>query len=435
MANSQPARRYTFDRVVRIIIGVITLAIILGVVAYLSDVLIPFVVAFLLAYLLNPLVNFVQRRIIRFRIAAIILSLIFVVLVVTVGTLLLLPLIIEQGQHLAELIHKVFQDKDLAAKISAFLPNDWWQACGDFLRKPEVAEYFGKSTASGGNVAAAAAQAATTMGTANPPGGWWEALTRFFSDPEISGYLSSDKFIGYVRATLARVAPVASTLFSSVFSGIVSVIMGITAATMVCLYLFYILRDYERLAGGWQQLVPPEHREWIVGFVSDFDMYMNRFFRAQTIIAAFSAAIMAVGFQIMGLPMGILLGLFCGALSIVPYLQAVGFIPAALLALIYSLDTGTSFLWVATQVVIVFAVAQVLYDVILVPKIMGDVTGLSPAVILLSLSIWWKFLGLLGFLIAIPMTCLLLVYYQRLINRNVSEGCPPGAVGEQSADK
>jgi predicted PurR-regulated permease PerM len=61
-------------------------------------------------------------------------------------------------------------------------------------------------------------------------------------------------------------------------------------------------------------------------------------------------------------------------------------------------------------------VVQIIQDVILVPKIMGKVTGLNPAMMMLSLSIWGKLLGLLGMIIALPVTCLLLVYYRRLIN-------------------
>ena len=63
--------------------------------------------------------------------------------------------------------------------------------------------------------------------------------------------------------------------------------------------------------------------------------------------------------------------------------------------------------------ILVFAVVQAIQDSFLVPRIMGRVTGLSPAVILLSLSVWGKLLGLLGLLIALPMTCLLIAYYRR----------------------
>ncbi|MBP5233036.1 MAG: AI-2E family transporter, partial [Planctomycetes bacterium] len=256
---------------------------------------------------------------------------------------------------------------------------------------------------------------------------WWENATGFFSDPQLTGYLSSERFVGYVRAALARVAPIAASVFTGVYSGIVAVIVGLAAAAMVVMYLFFILKDYEKVSSGWQQLIPPEQREFIIGFVSDFNVYMNRYFRNQAIIAFFSTVIMSAGFSLIGLPMGILLGIFCGVLSMVPYLQAVGFVPAALLALICALDTGVSFWWVAGEVALVFIVAQLAYDLVLGPRFMGEATGLSPAIILLSLSVWGKFLGLLGFLIALPMTCLLLAYYQRLIARPAEVAPAPPA--------
>jgi len=101
----------------------------------------------------------------------------------------------------------------------------------------------------------------------------------------------------------------------------------------------------------------------------------------------------------------------------VPYLQLVGLVPAFILALFYSLETGTS-LWVSLGMTgLVVFVVQVIQDTVLVPRIMGRVTGLNPVMILLSLSIWGKLLGLLGLLMAIPMTCLILAYYHRLIGR------------------
>jgi predicted PurR-regulated permease PerM len=63
----------------------------------------------------------------------------------------------------------------------------------------------------------------------------------------------------------------------------------------------------------------------------------------------------------------------------------------------------------------VFAVVQAIQDAILTPKIMGHVTGLNSAIILLSLSIWGSLLGILGMIIALPMTTLLISYYQRYV--------------------
>jgi predicted PurR-regulated permease PerM len=85
------------------------------------------------------------------------------------------------------------------------------------------------------------------------------------------------------------------------------------------------------------------------------------------------------------------------------------------LALIHALETGMSF-WVSLGLTaLVFAVVQIIQDAYLSPKIMGKVMGLSPAMILLSLSIWGKLLGILGLLIALPATCLVLAYYKRFV--------------------
>jgi predicted PurR-regulated permease PerM len=73
----------------------------------------------------------------------------------------------------------------------------------------------------------------------------------------------------------------------------------------------------------------------------------------------------------------------------------------------------------------VFAVVQVLQDGVLIPRIMGKVTGLSPAIILLALSIWGKLLGMLGLLIALPATCLLWAYWQRYVNHVSVAATPP----------
>jgi predicted PurR-regulated permease PerM len=102
----------------------------------------------------------------------------------------------------------------------------------------------------------------------------------------------------------------------------------------------------------------------------------------------------------------------------VPYLQLVGFIPTILLAVVKAADTGESFWLIMLSALIVFAVVQTIQDTILTPKIMGHVTGLNPAIILLSLSIWGSLLGILGMVIALPLTTLLITYYQRYVIKN-----------------
>jgi predicted PurR-regulated permease PerM len=92
-----------------------------------------------------------------------------------------------------------------------------------------------------------------------------------------------------------------------------------------------------------------------------------------------------------------------------------------LLSLVHAVETGTNPWLVLALTGAVFLVVQAIQDLLLVPKIMGDVTGLNPAMIMLSLSVWGKLLGLLGLIVALPMTYLLLVYYRRFLARHPAQ--------------
>ena len=84
------------------------------------------------------------------------------------------------------------------------------------------------------------------------------------------------------------------------------------------------------------------------------------------------------------------------------------------------METGQN-IWVSLGITaLVFLVIQLIQESILIPKIMNKVTGLHPAIILLSLSIWGSLLGLTGLILALPITTLLLSYYKRFINNEMN---------------
>ena len=99
----------------------------------------------------------------------------------------------------------------------------------------------------------------------------------------------------------------------------------------------------------------------------------------------------------------------------VPYLQTISLVPVSMLALFQCIESQTPFWKYMGLVLIIYAVVQTIQDLILTPKIMGNATGMNPAMILLSLSIWGKLLGMLGLLIALPVTFLLVSYYKSFI--------------------
>ncbi|KPJ78557.1 MAG: hypothetical protein AMJ54_02740 [Deltaproteobacteria bacterium SG8_13] len=360
LSNDKP---YTFDRVVRILIGVGFLAGLVWLMGYLSDVLIPFAVAFLLAYLINPLVVLIQRKIPN-RTVAVLLGLLIVVIVFAALVAVVVPMVVKEMVDMGRLLSALAEDSDLARRAATMLPADLWQTIKDYAARPEVRDLF-----------------------------------------------NSASFWKNVQAAAGKVLPGVWGLVT----GTATVIMSIVGLAVVGLYLIFLLFDYQKFSRGWKGLIPEPYREPFVDFVDDFESAMNNYFRGQAAVASICGVLFAVGFAVIGLPLGILLGLLMGLLNMVPYLQIIGFIPAALLAVFHALEAGMSVWAVLGLTALVIAVVQIVQDAILVPKIMGKVTGLNPAMIMLSLSIWGKLLGLLGLIIALPMTYLLLAYYRRFL--------------------
>jgi predicted PurR-regulated permease PerM len=354
---------YSFDRVVRMALAAGLLWGIIAALGYLSDVLIPFAVALLLAYILNPLVHRVQR-VVKSRGMAVGLTLLFFIAVVGGLGWIVIPLMGREVAHMGRLISDLVSNSRLAEQAATRLPPDVWQALRDYFNTPEVQNFF-----------------------------------------------RTDSFISMAQAALRRVLPG----LMGIISGTYSVIMALIVPAVVLLYLIFLLMDFQKVRVVWKELIPHQYRAGVVSFVEEFDVAMNRYFRGQTTIAGILGILFAIGFSLVGLPMGILLGLFVGLLNLVPYLQLLGLIPAVLLAAIHALETGQSFWVVMGMTGLVFLVVQIIQDAVLVPRILGKAMGLSPAVMLLSLSVWGKLLGMLGLLIALPMTCLVLAYYRRLV--------------------
>ena len=352
-------QQITFDTFVRGLIGVIVVVGIIMLLNRLSGVLTPFFLAWLIAYILFPMVRFFQYRCrMKYRVLGILSAFIVVGALLTGLFFLVVPPMVEESIHVKNLL------LDYLSHSSTFsnIPN----AIQKFLRDHLTIE-------------------------------------------EIKGIVTQEGFIEAIKMTVPRAW--------DVITQSISVVTGVLSATMVVLYTLFILLDYEKICSGWPNLLPAQYRQFAVQLMNDVEDGMNKYFRGQAVVALCVGILFCIGFLIIDFPMAIGLGLFIGLLNMVPYLQLVGFIPTILLAIVKAADTGENFWWVLFLALIVFAVVQLIQDSFLTPKIMGKVTGLNSAIILLSLSIWGSLLGVLGMIIALPMTTLLLTYYQRYIIR------------------
>lgn len=364
-------RPYDFDRVFRLLVSAAVVAGVIWLLAYLSDVLVPFAIAVLLAYLLNPIVNACQSRIGR-RGPAVALTLAMLAVVALVVLPLAGLLIFGEISKAAE----VLTDSALREKLAALVPA-WLGEWTSSEIYEEIREQF-------------AARQVEIQG----------ALTEAL--PQLWQYLQ--------RAA------------SGVAGGVSSVLVLISAAVIVVLYLVFLMIDFNQFQARWRDHLPPQYRGAITQFVEEFSQAMGRYFRGQFWVAAICGILFAAGFKIIGLRMGILLGLFVGLLGMVPYLQALGLVPAIFLALVQAVETGRSPIGPLAGVVAVFVVVQLIQDGLLVPRFMGRSTGLRPWMIMLSIFVWGKLLGFLGLVLAIPLSCLGLAYYRRFVLRE-----PPAA--------
>lgn len=360
------SKPYTFDRVFRLLASVAICVGIIWLMKYLSDILIPFAVSFLLAYLLNPLVNRIQHRV-RYRTLAVFVTLGIVTGLFVLSGLLIIPIIKKEISHMSELLVRVSQDAGLTQRAVEYLPQGLWEKI--------------------------------------------QALVNVDEMQQISALLSQKDIWVLLQVIAENVLPG----FWQVIQGAASFIFTLLGLFIVLLYLVFLLLDYHRIKNEWKDLIPPQWRGSMLGFINDFNKAMNQYFCAQALVASIVGVLFAFGFWLVGLPLAILLGLFIGLLNMVPYLQTIGLIPAGLLAVVRAIETGGNLWGLLGLTLLVFIIVQAIQDTILTPRIMAKGTGLSPAVILLSISVWGKLLGLLGLIIALPMTCLLLAYYRRLM--------------------
>lgn len=357
----------TFDRFIRALISILVLLGLVYLFDYLQNVLIPFAIAMLMAYFVHPWVLFVQKLIKNKTISILTALILFFGIFIGVF-IILIPIVSKEIGHMGSLLEEFASNRDLQSRMQDYLPASISGVVDKILSADEMKEIFKPE---------------------NPMDLWNAAAQKLL--PGLMG----------------------------VFSGALNVLGAILGLTVIILYLVFILFDYDAMIHGWRAYIPPKRRTLILGIVDDFNKAMNNYFRAQSLIALIVGVLFAIGFSIIGLPLGIVLGLFLGLLNMVPYLQTIGILPASISALILSLETGTDFWIILLFVGIVFVVVQLIQDAFLTPKIMGKATGLNPAVILLSLSIWGKVLGFLGLIIALPLTFVLISYYKRIVlNRN-----------------
>ena len=364
------SKEITFDKFIRWAgIAVIVLAV-LYVVNYLSGVLLPFFIAWFFAYLLYPVVKFIENKLhIKMRAVSILIAMLLTVCVIGGVIWLIIPPMIDQFDKLGEVLTRWLHQTTHTNNLTAVI-KEWLQD----------------------------------------------------NQAQVEHFLKSKDFSDALKTAMPKVF--------SVVGQTASIILSIVASMITLLYMFFILYDYETLTANWVRIFPKKNRPFWQELMKDVERELNNYIRGQGMVALCMGIMFCIGFTIIGFPMAIGLGILIGIMDLVPYLHTFALIPTAFLAMLKAADTGQNFWLVFGLAFLVFCVVQVITDMIVTPKIMGKAMGLNPAILLLSLSVWGALLGFIGLIVALPLTTLIIAYWQRYVTREK----PHYLIEQRSAD-
>ena len=351
------AKEITFDKFIRWTgITLIVLGV-LYVTNYLSSVLLPFFIAWFFAYLLYPVVKFIENKLhVKVRALSIIIAMLLAIGVIGGVIWLIIPPMIDQLDKLGEVLTRWLHQTTHTNNLTAVI-KEWLQD----------------------------------------------------NQVQIERFLKSKDFSDAVKTTMPKVF--------SVVGQTANILISIVASMITLLYMFFILLDYETLTANWIRIFPKKSRPFWQELMKDVERELNNYIRGQGMVALCMGIMFCIGFTIFGFPMAIGLGILIGIMDLVPYLHTFALIPTAFLAMLKAADTGQNFWIVFGLAFLVFCVVQILTDMVVTPKIMGKAMGLNPAILLLSLSVWGALLGFLGLIVALPLTTLLIAYWQRYVTR------------------
>ncbi len=217
--------------------------------------------------------------------------------------------------------------------------------------------------------------------------------------------------------------------------GFLGVVGFLVSLVIVPIYLYYFLTEAPRISAGWSHYLPiraSAFKDEVVSVLSEINGYLIAFFRGQLVVSFINGSITGLGLVIAGLDFGLLIGIALCFLGIVPYL---GIAMAWLVSLVIASVQGGSWCvpaqpwWVFPLVISgVFVIVHHIDGLFVTPKIVGESVGLHPLTVILSVFVWSLLMGgLLGAILAVPMTATMKVLLRRYIWERRFRGAEPMA--------
>lgn len=227
------------------------------------------------------------------------------------------------------------------------------------------------------------------------------------------GYIQ--ELVDWMQAKLPDFLAASGRFLRQSLGGFLGVAGVALSLLLVPLFLFFFLKDADELAGNWRKYIPlPDSplKDEVASLLEEINNYLIRYFRGQFLVSIIDGALIGTALLVLGLNFALLIGLAVAILAMIPYLgMLICWIPAVLIAAAQFGD------WMHPLIVtVVFIGMNNLEGFFIAPRIVGDSVSLRPFTVILSVLVWSLVLGgLLGALLAVPLTATLKVLLQRYV--------------------
>ena len=168
---------------------------------------------------------------------------------------------------------------------------------------------------------------------------------------------------------------------------------------LVFFLVFFMVVDKSNLHDFFQSLFPKRYGSYITTRIDDIQKQMGAWLRGTFLLAFIMFVLTLLGLIIIGMEQyALTLALIMGIGEMIPYI-------GPLIFLLFSLPVAFGIsLMTVVKLLIFYAIIQFLEGNVLIPTVMNRVVGLSPIIVMLVLIIGWHFLGIIGAIIAVPVT-------------------------------
>ncbi|QII81118.1 AI-2E family transporter [Jeotgalibaca arthritidis] len=315
------------------------------VASFFSVIGFPLILSGILYYLMNPLVNWLEKKKIN-RTAAIWMAFLVLILLIIWGVAILIPVIREQTIGIIDDIPEFW------VKINELFNNlftyDWFRSFQEQFKEINTSIF--------------------------------DALSSWANN------FLSNTFSG----------------ISSVLGVVTNVFVGLITMPII---LYYLLKEGDKFPNQILAFLPTRHRSTIKDLLTKINLQISQYVRGQITVAFFVGLMFVIGYSIIGLNYGIVLGVLAGFLNVIPYLGSfLAMVPAIIVGLV---DSPIMLI----QVLIVFSIEQFIEGRVISPQILGSNLSVHPVTIMIVLLTAGKVFGLVGFVLGIPGYAVLKVVF------------------------